>query len=141
VDNIGLPISGTNMSYNNSGTIGTTDADLMLTFDPDRVANSDPMMAILREQLPREFPGVSFAMLPADIVTQILNFGLPAPLDIQAIGVDRDKNRAYLEKIFQRLSRVPASPIRVFSRPIIFRRSLSMSTARWRKRSGLRKRM
>jgi multidrug efflux pump subunit AcrB len=107
VDNIGLPISGTNMSYNNSGTIGTTDADLMLTFDPDRVANSDPMMAILREQLPREFPGVSFAMLPADIVTQILNFGLPAPLDIQAIGVDRDKNRAYLEKIFQRLSRVP----------------------------------
>jgi multidrug efflux pump subunit AcrB len=107
VDNIGLPVSGTNMSYNNSGTIGATDADLMLTFDPDRVANSDPMMEILREKLPREFPGVSFAMLPADIVTQILNFGLPAPLDIQAIGVDRDKNRAYLEKIFERLSRVP----------------------------------
>jgi multidrug efflux pump subunit AcrB len=107
VDNIGLPISGTNMSYNNSGTIGATDADLLITFDADKVANSNPMMELLREKLPGEFPGVSFAMLPADIVTQILNFGLPAPLDIQAIGVDREKNRAYLEKIFERLSRVP----------------------------------
>ena len=107
VDNIGLPVSGTNMSYNNSGTIGTTDADLMITFDPDRVSNSNPMMELLREKLPREFPGVTFAMLPADIVTQILNFGLPAPLDIQAIGVKRDENRAYLERIFERLSRVP----------------------------------
>jgi multidrug efflux pump subunit AcrB len=107
VDNIGLPVSGTNMSYNNSGTIGATDADLMITFDPDRFSNSDPMMELLREKLPREFPGVTFAMLPADIVTQILNFGLPAPLDIQAIGVKRDENRAYLERIFERLSRVP----------------------------------
>ena len=107
VDNIGLPVSGTNMSYNNSGTIGTTDADLMITFDPDRVSNSNPMMELLREKLPREFPGVTFAMLPADIVTQILNFGLPAPLDIQAIGVKRAENRAYIEKIFDRLSRVP----------------------------------
>ena len=107
VDNIGLPISGTNMSYNNSGTIGTTDADIMITFDPDRVSNSNPMMELLREKLPREFPGVTFAMLPADIVTQILNFGLPAPLDIQAIGVQRAENRAYIEKVFERLSRVP----------------------------------
>jgi multidrug efflux pump subunit AcrB len=107
VDNIGLPISGTNMSYNNSGTIGTTDADLMITFDRDRVSNSNPMMELLREKLPREFPGVTFAMLPADIVTQILNFGLPAPLDIQAIGVKRAENRAYIDKIFERLSRVP----------------------------------
>ena len=107
VDNIGLPVSGTNMSYNNSGTIGVTDADLMITFDPDRISNSNPMMELLREKLPREFPGVTFAMLPADIVTQILNFGLPAPLDIQAIGVKRDENRAYLEGIFDRLSRVP----------------------------------
>jgi multidrug efflux pump subunit AcrB len=107
VDNIGLPVSGTNMSYNNSGTIGVTDADLMITFDPDRVSNSNPMMELLREKLPREFPGVTFAMLPADIVTQILNFGLPAPLDIQAIGVKRAENRAYIDKIFDRLSRVP----------------------------------
>jgi multidrug efflux pump subunit AcrB len=107
VDNIGLPVSGVNMSYNNSGTIGATDADLMLTFDPDRVSNSNPMMELLREKLPREFPGVDFSMLPADIVTQILNFGLPAPLDIQAIGAERDKNRAYLQKIFERVSRVP----------------------------------
>ena len=107
VDNIGLPVSGVNMSYNNSGTIGTTDADIMITFDRDRVSNSNPMMELLREKLPREFPGATFAMLPADIVTQILNFGLPAPLDIQAIGVQRAENRAYLEKIFERLSRVP----------------------------------
>ncbi len=107
VDNIGLPVSGINMSYNNSGTIGATDADLMITFDPDRISNSNPMMELLREKLPREFPGVTFAMLPADIVTQILNFGLPAPLDIQATGVKRAENRAYIEKIFERLSRVP----------------------------------
>jgi len=79
----------------------------MITFDRDKVSNSSPMMELLREKLPREFPGVTFAMLPADIVTQILNFGLPAPLDIQAIGVKRAENRAYIDKIFDRLSRVP----------------------------------
>jgi multidrug efflux pump subunit AcrB len=107
VDNIGLPISGINMSYNNSGTIGTNDADLMLTFDPSRVSDVAPFAEILRDRLPREFPGVSFAMLPADIATQILDFGLPAPLDIQIAGSKREENLAYLQRTLERIQRVP----------------------------------
>ncbi len=107
VDNIGLPVSGINMSYSSSGTIGSTDAEIMITFDPARIANANPIVEQLREKLPHEFPGVSFAMLPADIVTQILDFGQPAPLDIQVTGSMRDENRAYIENIFERVARVP----------------------------------
>jgi multidrug efflux pump subunit AcrB len=107
VDNIGLPISGINLSYNNSGTIGTNDADLTLSFDPEKVADASPFAELLRERLPRAFPGVVFSFLPADIVTQILNFGLPAPLDIQISGSKRDENLAYLQKTLERVARVP----------------------------------
>ena len=107
VDNIGLPMSGINMSYSNSGTIGTNDADLMLTFDPAKVSDAGAYVELLRDRLPREFPGVGFSMLPADIATQILNFGLPAPLDIQIAGAKRDENLAYLHKTLERVARVP----------------------------------
>jgi multidrug efflux pump subunit AcrB len=107
VDNVGLPVSGINIAYGNSGTIGVGDADLLITLKADREEESDAYIAAMREQLPKLFPGTSFAFLPADIVTQILNFGLPSPIDVQVIGNKLAGNRAYAEKIFKQIARVP----------------------------------
>ncbi len=105
VDNIGLPVSGINMAYNNSGTIGVEDADILISLKPDTPAAG--YIDTLREQLPRLFPEATFAFLPADIVTQILNFGLPSPVDVQVIGNKIAENRIYANKLLDRISRVP----------------------------------
>lgn len=107
VDNIGLPISSLNISYNNSGTVGTNDADLILTFNATKVRDAGRFKAVLREKLLRAFPGVGFSMLSADIVTQILNFGLPAPLDVQISGSKPGENLAYLQKMLERVALIP----------------------------------
>jgi len=107
VDNIGLPISGINMAYSNSGTIGVSDADLLITLKESQERNTNEYVELLRERLPRLFPGVSFAFLPADIVTQILNFGLPAPIDVQISGNKVAANRAYAQQIFKQIAKVP----------------------------------
>ena len=106
VDNIGLPISGINMAYANSGTIGSSDADILITLTPDHVNGANGYVETLRTRLPRRFPGTSFAFLPADIVTQILNFGVPAPIDVQVSGNDLASNRAYADRLLRRISRV-----------------------------------
>jgi CzcA family heavy metal efflux pump len=103
VDNIGLPITGTTMAYVNSGTIGLADADILISLKPDHMGETDDYIDQLREHLPRIFPGTSFAFLPADIVTQILNFGLPAPIDVQVIGSNLEANRAYAETLLKRI--------------------------------------
>jgi len=105
VDNIGLPVSGINMAYNNSGTIGVEDADILISLKEGEPASG--YIDTLRERLPRMFPEASFAFLPADIVTQILNFGLPSPVDVQVIGNKIEENRAYANKLLDRISRVP----------------------------------
>ena len=105
VDNIGLPVSGINMAYNNSGTIGVEDADILISLKEDLPAAG--YVDTLREQLPRMFPEASFSFLPADIVTQILNFGLPSPIDVQVVGNKIAENRAYANKLLERISRVP----------------------------------
>jgi CzcA family heavy metal efflux pump len=106
VDNIGLPISGINVAYGNSGTIGVGDADILISLKPGDAADTAGFVDRLRNRLPRAFPGTSFAFLPADIVSQILNFGLPAPIDVQIIGNKTAANRAYAQKIFARIARV-----------------------------------
>ena len=85
LDNIGLPYSGINLSYSNSGVIGSADADILVSLKPGHKPTSDYQRR-LRIDLPHEFPGTLFTFQPADIVSQILNFGLPAPIDIQFIG-------------------------------------------------------
>jgi multidrug efflux pump subunit AcrB len=85
VDNIGLPVSGINMTYGNSGTFGSSDADILVSLQPDHAPTSGYIRK-LRLRLPREFPGTVFGFLPADIVSQILNFGAPSPIDIQVSG-------------------------------------------------------
>jgi multidrug efflux pump subunit AcrB len=106
VDNIGLPISGTNAAYGNSGTIGSMDGDILITLEEGQEKNSEELVKTLRERLPRLFPSAVFSFLPADIVTQILNFGLPAPIDVQVIGNNREANRALALKLLKRISEV-----------------------------------
>jgi len=106
VDNIGLPISGINMAYANSGSIGESDADILITVKQGMSKETDSYLEALRQKLPRLFPGTTFAFLPADMVSQILNFGLPAPIDVQVIGHDLEADRAYADKIFTKIANV-----------------------------------
>jgi len=106
VDNIGLPISGINMAYSNTGTIGASDADILITLADGREADAPGYVKAMRETLPRKFPGTDFAFLPADIVTQILNFGLPAPIDVQVVGPNLEANHAYADKLLARIKTV-----------------------------------
>jgi multidrug efflux pump subunit AcrB len=106
VDNIGLSVSGINMAYNNSGTIGVEDADILISLKPNHAPTAN-YVKTMREQLPRQFPGVSFAFLPADIVSQILNFGVPAPIDLQVVGNDLQADRKYANGLLARIKQIP----------------------------------
>ncbi|WP_322105446.1 efflux RND transporter permease subunit [Paraburkholderia sp. J41] len=106
IDNIGLPVSGINLSYSNTGTIGTSDADVLITLNEDHHASAG-YVRTLRRTLNAEFPGVQFAFLPADIVSQTLNFGMPSPIDVQVVGRDVAGNRAFAAKLLARLRGVP----------------------------------
>jgi len=105
VDNIGLPVSGINLAYGNSGTIAAGDADLLISLKPDHQPTAG-YVKTLREILPKRFPGTSFASLPADIVSQVLNFGVPAPIDVQIVGSDLAADRVYADKLLEKLSHV-----------------------------------
>ena len=105
-DNIGMPISGINMTYNNTGVIGTQDGDIQIKLKEDHQPTEIYVKA-LREQLPRAFPGVTFAFLPADIVSQILNFGSPAPIDLQIRGANIEANFKYANDLLRRIRRIP----------------------------------
>ncbi|MEJ1962419.1 MAG: efflux RND transporter permease subunit [Gammaproteobacteria bacterium] len=106
VDNIGLPVSGINMSYNNTGTIGTQDGDIQIAL---REGHSPTSVYVqrMRAELPRRFPGVTFSFTPADIVSQILNFGAPAPIDVQVRGADVAANYSYAQKLLNDIRRIP----------------------------------
>jgi multidrug efflux pump subunit AcrB len=105
IDNIGLPYSGINLSYSNSAPIGTSDADILVTLSADHHPTADYVNR-LRIDLGKQFPGVMFAFLPSDMVTQILNFGLPAPIDIQVTGYDLEGNRAWASQLLQQVRNV-----------------------------------
>jgi CzcA family heavy metal efflux pump len=108
VDNIGLPYSGINVSYSNSGTIGTSDAEILVNLSADH-RPTDSYIHQLRESLPQHFPGVEFFFQPADIVSQILNFGLPAPIDVQLTGPNYAANYLIAQQIANRLRHVPGA--------------------------------
>ncbi|MGA2043249.1 MAG: efflux RND transporter permease subunit [Roseiarcus sp.] len=106
VDNIGLPISGINISYGNSGTIGDFDGDMLVTLN-EGPASTDAYVKALREQLPKAFPGATFSFLPPDIVSQILNFGSPAPLDVQIVGPNLNASRTFANRLLAKIRHVP----------------------------------
>ena len=109
LDNIGLPYSGINLSYANSGVIGTSDAEILVGLNQEHHHPTANYIRTLRARLPREFPGVEFFFQPADIVTQILNFGLPAPIDIQLTGFDTATNYEIGQRIANRLREIPGT--------------------------------
>jgi len=109
LDNIGLPNSGINQSYSSAGTVGTSDAEILISLDPEHHHPTAEHIKRLREVLPQRFPGVEFFFQPADIVTQILNFGLPAPIDVQVMGNDVQNNYIIAQQIANRMRHVPGT--------------------------------
>ena len=106
VDNIGFPVSGINVTYNATGTIGSQDGDIQIKLSEGHRPTAD-LVRLLREELPQRFPGVTFSFLPADIISQILNFGAPAPIDLQIRGPDVVANFAYAQKLLAALRQIP----------------------------------
>ncbi|WP_298747868.1 efflux RND transporter permease subunit [uncultured Brevundimonas sp.] len=106
VDNIGLSGAPLNTVYNNSGTVGPSEGDILIALE-EKHSPTERHVERLREALPKSFPGLGFAFLPADITSQILNFGSPAPIDIQISGRDLAGNAAYAETLLRRLRTVP----------------------------------
>jgi multidrug efflux pump subunit AcrB len=105
-DNIGFPVSGINMVYNNTGTIGSSDGDIQIALTKDHHPTA-AYIKKLREELPRLFPNVTFSFVPADIISQILNFGAPAPINLQIRGPHLDANFAYADKLLTKLRHIP----------------------------------
>jgi multidrug efflux pump subunit AcrB len=108
LDNIGIPNSGISLSYSNSGLIGTGDADILVSLQAGHHPTADYVRR-LRTELNRRFPGTTFYFLPADIVSQTLNFGLPAPFNIQIAGRDQAKNRAIAAELADKIRQVPGA--------------------------------
>jgi multidrug efflux pump subunit AcrB len=104
-DNIGTYVSAINTIYNNTGTIGESDGDIQISLNSGHAPTSN-YVNLLRQELPRRFPGMTFAFLPADIVSQILNFGAPAPIDLQIRGNDLAANYSYANKLLAQIRQV-----------------------------------
>ncbi len=108
VDNIGLPNSSINLAYSNSAPVGPGDADIMVTLAPGHRPTNEHIR-VLRQRLNNDFPGVTFNFLPADIVTQILNFGLPSPFGIQVTGFNIKGNAAWLQNLQAKVKQIPGA--------------------------------
>ena len=108
VDNLGLPYSGINLAYSSSAPVGPADADIFINLHEDHTPVAE-LTHQLRKKLSADFPDVTFSFLPADIVGQILNFGLPSPLDIQITGFNVKANREFANQLLQKLRTVPGA--------------------------------
>ncbi|MDN7899178.1 efflux RND transporter permease subunit [Burkholderia cepacia] len=108
VDNLGLPVSGINLSYSNAGTIGTLDGELLIALKPGHRATQHYVQA-LRKVLPERFPGAEFFFQPSDIITQILNFGQPAAIDLQVLGNDLASNMTIASSLMKKFRQIPGA--------------------------------
>ena len=108
IDNIGIPYSGLNLSYSNSATVGTADADILVTL-AEKHRPTEEYTHNLRDKLVQEFPGTEFYYLPTDMVSQILNFGLPAQIDVQVVGNAIDQNHDLAEHMMEQISHIPGT--------------------------------
>src|SRR5438128_6442840 len=135
IDNIGLPYSTINWMHSSSGVIGAADADILVSLKAGHRPTADYVRA-LRQTLPEQFAGVTFYFLPADIVTQIINFGLPAPIDIQVEGANVEGNRRAADQMLNELRQVPGLVDRASSSASTTRSSTSPWTARRRDRAA-----
>jgi multidrug efflux pump subunit AcrB len=108
IDNIGIPYSGLNLSYTSTGVVGSADADITVALT-EKHHPTDTYVQRLRAKLATQFPGTTFYTLPVDMVTQILNFGLPAPIDIQVVGNNLQGNRDFIDRLLKDISYVPGT--------------------------------
>ncbi len=108
LDNLGVPNSGINLSYSNAGTIGTLDGEILMSLREGH-RPTEQFVSLLRAELPKRFPGTEFFFQPADIVTQILNFGLPAAIDVQFAGNDLDINAARAAELVKSIRQIPGA--------------------------------
>ena len=108
LDNIGIPASSINLTYNDSGLVGTGDADILVSLRPEHRPTAG-YVDRLRARLNRDFPGITFYFLPADIVSQSINFGLPAPFDVQVVGRNQDRNREVGARLAEKIRHVPGA--------------------------------
>jgi multidrug efflux pump subunit AcrB len=108
LDNIGIPASSINLTYNDSGLVGTGDADILVSLRPEHRPTAG-YVDRLRARLNREFPGITFYFLPADIVSQSINFGLPAPFDVQVVGRNQARNREVAARLAEKIRHVPGA--------------------------------
>jgi len=108
IDNIGLPYSGINLTYSTSAPVGPADADILVSLS-ERHGSTEKYVHDLRIKLADEFPGVTFSFLPADIISQILNFGLPSPIDVQIVGYNLDDNRRFADALLEKIRYVPGA--------------------------------
>src|SRR5439155_932028 len=106
LDNMGLTQSFTIMAYVDNGTVSEADGEILVALKPEHGPSAD-YVAQLRRELPRRFPQCTFFFEPADITSQILNFGLPAPIDVQVVGVNREGNLAVAQKLRREIARIP----------------------------------
>ena len=109
LDNIGVPYSGINLSYSNAGTIGTSDAEILVQLKAERGRATSEYVNTLRGVLAQKYPGVQFFFQPADIVTQILNFGTPAPIDVAITGQNQPANYAVAQKLASQMRHIPGA--------------------------------
>jgi multidrug efflux pump subunit AcrB len=109
LDNIGLPYSGINLSYSNAGTIGTSDAEILVQLKQERGKGTGEYVNQLRAVLSQKYPGVQFFFQPADIVTQILNFGTPAPIDVAVTGANQQGNYVVAQKLASEMRHIPGA--------------------------------
>ena len=109
IDNIGLPNSGLNLASGDSATVGTADGEIVVSLNPEKHASTWGYVHQIREKLTREFPECQFFTQSSDIVGQILNFGLPAPIDVQIAGRDREHNYALAQELAQRMAAIPGA--------------------------------
>ncbi|MDO9088714.1 MAG: efflux RND transporter permease subunit [Burkholderiaceae bacterium] len=108
LDNLGVPNSGINLSYSNAGTIGTFDAEILLSLKKGH-RPTDEFISLMRSELPKRFPGIEFFFQPADIVTQILNFGLPAAIDVQFSGQNLAANAELAAELTKAIRKIPGA--------------------------------
>jgi len=108
LDNLGVPNSGINLSYSNAGTIGTLDGEILMSLKEGHQPTDD-FVSLLRAELPKRFPGIEFFFQPADIVTQILNFGLPAAIDVQFTGANLAGNAALAAELTKQIKQIPGA--------------------------------
>ncbi len=108
VDNIGLPYSGINLAYSTSAPVGPGDADIYVNLSPRHKPTAD-YVRVLRSKLAATYPSATFSFLPADMIGQILNFGLPSPIDVQIVGFNTQKNREFANELLEKLKSIPGA--------------------------------